>query len=216
MVLQRELYWFSWCPFIYVFKASSKRWGAGILWALGSPSQKGVWRMLEAIWGHLYVYSHLLGATAGKTDAIPIRRWRETCGIPTTATAAWGRASTGVTNQQCALAEGGAYGERLAAQMCVRERERAAQISVFLCLCFVEGGRWRGGLRLAWWARMELWAWLVGMELLGRMSWKLILSLLNLYVYSIDLSSVYVSPRRVPNASKRLEGGPMPRIALSP
>jgi hypothetical protein len=35
-------------------------------------------------------------------------------------------------------------------------------------------------------------------------------------VYSIDLSSVYVSPRRVPNASKRLEGGPMPRIALSP
>jgi hypothetical protein len=61
-----------------------KRRGVGISWASVSPSQKVVWHPLEAIWCHLGVCSRLLGAMAGKADAIPSRGRRETCGIPTT------------------------------------------------------------------------------------------------------------------------------------
>jgi ferric-dicitrate binding protein FerR (iron transport regulator) len=112
-------------------------------WASISPSQRVVWRPLEAIWRCLDVCSRPLGAMAGKADAIPSRGRRETGGIPTTAMATrglgvggFGRAGIGAADKQRALAEEG-------------ERES-----------FVDGGE---GLRLAWWA---------GIELLGLVGWN--------------------------------------------
>jgi hypothetical protein len=59
-------------------------------WVSVSPSQRVVWRPLEAIWRRLGICSRPLGAMVGKADAILSRGRRETGGIPTTATATRG------------------------------------------------------------------------------------------------------------------------------